>query len=347
MNKIFYKTCAVVLLGFAILACGEQVEEKSSNLIIPVKAVSAKQVQINDVISTSGKVSSSIESKLSFKIPGIVKSINVKEGQAVKTGQTLASLDLSEMKANLTKAQNGFNKTQRDLERVKRLFEDEVTTLEQKQNVQTAFEVAKSDLEIAEFNFRYATIKAPADGIILMKNVEENELVNAGYPVILFGNKGANWKIVASIADVDIIKVSIGDSANVYFDAYPGISFNAKVSEVGQSADPRTGTYEVGLTLQRSQYKLASGFVAKVKIYPTEKGEAVLVPIQAVTQSNLNKGFVYLPNGTKVDQRIVTTSGIYKDMIMITAGLNAGEQVITDGVEYLSKNSQIKLVAVN
>ena len=71
------------------------------------------------------------------------------------------------------------------------------------------------------------------------------------------------------------------------------------------------------------------------------------MPVQSVTQLNKSSGVIFIPLNDKVEKRIVTSAGIYNDMIAITRGLNGGETVITEGVEYLKENSQIKLVSVN
>ncbi len=86
--------------------------------------------------------------KLSFKIGGIIKNIFVDEGQRVYKAQKLTELDLSEIKAQVNQAQSAFEKAKRDLERMKRLYADNVVTLEQLQNAETGFEIVKSNLKI-------------------------------------------------------------------------------------------------------------------------------------------------------------------------------------------------------
>ena len=176
--------------------------------------------------------------KLSFKTGGIVASVNVKEGDRVKKGDLLAALDLSEIKANVVQAQNGYEKALRDIERVENLYRDSVATLEQKQNATTALNVAKSTLEIARFNLAHSSITAPGDGIILKQLSRRNEMVAAGYPVFFFGSSGKQWKIKANLSDRDIVRVNPGDSAVVNFDAHPEVEFCAVVDQVGGIANP-------------------------------------------------------------------------------------------------------------
>ena len=272
MKKIITaKYLFFVLFSAAIVACGAKEEEKSKEDIIPVKVEEVKKSEIAMPIRTSGKIEASLESNLSFKIPGIIKSINIKEEQTVKKGEVLASLDLSEIKANVTKAENGYEKAKRDYARAENLYNDKVATLEQLQNAKTGLEVAESDLKIARFNLEHSIIKAPANGKVLKKFVEVNEMINTGYPVFTFGSNGGNWKMLVGVADVDVVKISLNDTAIVKFDAFPGVEFKASVGAVGQGADPGTGTYEIQLLIDKNNYPLVSGFIGKAEIYPLKK----------------------------------------------------------------------------
>ena len=104
--------------------------------------------------------------------------------------------------------------------------------------------------------------------------VKENELVSSGYPVFLFGTSGKYWKVEAGLSDRDIIKINPGDSAEVVFDAYPGVKFSAMVDQVGEMSNPYTGTYETELNLKDAGYRLVSGFVASARYIPV--GEKVI-----------------------------------------------------------------------
>ena len=96
----------------------------------------------------SGVLASTSETKLSFKIGGIISKIYVKEGDHVSKGQLLATLDLTEINAQVQQASQATDKATRDENRVKNLFNDTATTLEQLQNVQTQLNVANENLRI-------------------------------------------------------------------------------------------------------------------------------------------------------------------------------------------------------
>lgn len=339
LNKFILFTVLITAV-----ACGKKEKAEEQEQVIPVKVEEVKKSEIVMHIRTSGKLESSSESNLSFKIPGIIKSIDVKEGEIVKKGEVLASLDLSEIKANVAKAENGYQKAKRDFARAENLYNDNVVTLEQFQNAKTGLEVAESDLKIAKFNLEYSVIKAPADGKILKKYADENELINSGYPVVSFGTSGGNWKMTAGVSDVDIVKISLNDSASVKFDAFPGIEFSAVVSAVGQGADPRTGTYEIQLIISKNNYPLVSGLIGKIELYPKNKSAYVLAPVNALVEASMNTGYVYFPlNGNNVKKQKVSIIGFYNNMAVVSDGLTNGDKIITSGAEYLTERSVISI----
>ncbi len=334
----------MTIISLTVIACNSEVKE-SKEEFVSVKIAQVKYENISIPINTSGKIMSSSETRLSFLTGGIIKSINAREGQKVNKGKLLASLDLSEIEAQVRNAKNGFLKAKRDFERVKNLYADNVATLEQYQNAETGYEVAEANLKIAEFNHKHSKITAPADGKILKKIAEEGELVSPGLPVFLFGTTSSSWRILVGLIDKDILKIKIGDSASVELDAYPNEKFNAVVSEIGQSANPMNGTYEVELNLKSGVNNFVSGFVAKVKIYPSRKQDSYLIPSSALVEADGEKGFVYRANESMdaVEKIPVTIIEILDDQLAVKSDFKLTE-VINDGAVYLKADSKIKIV---
>jgi multidrug efflux system membrane fusion protein len=313
--------------------------------IIRVRVVKITPESANVSIHSNGILTSAEELKLSFKTGGIVASVKVNEGDNIRKGDVLAELNLAEINANVNLARNGYEKTLRDWTRAKSLYNDTVATLEQFQNATTALNVAKSNLEIATFNLAHSTIKAPGDGIVLKQLVKENELVPAGYPVFLFGTKGEFWKVKSGISDRDVVRINPGDSAVVVFDAWTGIKFPAFVDQVSEMADPMTGTYETELSLDGMGYRLASGFVAGVDIFPAHKQDLTLIPVGAVVEAEGEQGFVYYITDsntvkkTRVD--IVTISGSDVAVKCIPEGIS---EIITEGAAYVKEGMKVEVV---
>ena len=243
-------------------------------------------------------------------------------------------------------AKVGYDKALRDYNRVKNLYEDSVVTLENVQDAESGLNVAKSNLEIANFNLTHSKITAPGDGRILSQLVEENELIAGGYPVFLFGSSGKSWVVKAGVTDKDINSISISDSAKISVDAFPGLIFNGVVGEVGQAANPYNGTYEVELNISNAKGKLKSGFIAEVEIFPSLYMKHFIIPVESLIEAQKDEGFVFVYNmkNNSVTQRKVRINTITDHWVSIKDGLDVGEYVVVEGASYLSSESEVKLV---
>ncbi len=342
MKKFFLGIFTILLLT----SCNKEKPDESSKAIIPVKTVKVVNEYIMPVIETSGKVQSENEMKLSFKTGGLIKTIYVQEGDAVKAGQVLAELDLSEISAQVNQARRGLEKAKRDYSRAENLYGDSVATLEQLQNAETALSVAQSNLEIAEFNLKYSKITAPSSGVILKKLAEINELVSNGFPIFLFGNTNGNFVIKAGVTDKDIVRISVNDKAEIKLDAYPNIVFSGVVKKTGQFADPYSGTYEIEISINSKGYKLISGFVAEIKIFSSQKQKAGRIPVESLKDANKNKGFIFKVKDSDggVEKLEVEICGIRNDAIYICSGIKENEEIITEGAAYLNTDSKVKVI---
>ena len=340
-KSILYGSFFLLLLS----GCRNETVQTPKDETTRVKILSIKPEDLSISVHSSGMLASEEEIKLSFKTGGIVAGINADEGDRMKKGDILASLNLSEINANVNLARNGYEKALRDWTRAKSLYNDTVATLEQFQNATTALNVAKSNLEIARFNLMHSTIKAPADGIVLKQLVRENELVGAGYPVFLFGTKGKYWKIKSGLADRDVVRINPGDSAVVVFDAWPGVKFPAVVDLVSEMASPMTGTYETEMSLDGMGYRLASGFVAIVDIYPAKRQTFTLVPVGAIGGADGKKGFVWsVSDSGSAEKHEIEIASIKGQEAFVTGLPEHITEIVSEGAAYLREGMKVEVV---
>ena len=329
------------------ISCNKKVETKKveaeETLAVEIQAVSRKS--LSEPIIASGVLSSKSEMKLAFKTGGMIRRMYVQEGQSVREGQLLAELDLSEIDAQVRQAKLGLEKSERDLERVKKLYADEATTLTNVQDATTGFDVAKQSVQVAEFNQKLSRIYAPVSGRILRKISEQGELITPFSPAFILGTGESAYIVNVGLADRDVVKVKIGDVANIYLDAYPNEIFQAKITQIAQTVNPATGTFEVELQIQPNGKKLSSGFVAKAEI-STGKGVSMLtVPIESLVEADKNTAFVYRYNtdNQTVSKTPINIGSIFGNNVAIVSGINEGMQIVTKGANFLSDKSKVKV----
>lgn len=313
---------------------------------VPVRVAEVRREVRAEPVRAVGVLAARDEVRLSFKVPGIVSRLLVDEGDRVRQGQALATLDPLEIAAQVNQAAQGAEKAERDLARVEALYRDSVVTLEQLQDARTGFEVAQSALQIARFNERHAAITAPVDGVVLKRQVEEGELVGPGAPVYVVGSTRRGWVVRAGLADRDALRVAPGDRATLSFDALPGPAIAGRVTDVSVAAAARTGTYEVEVAVDAGDVPLASGLVADVEIVPARAGEVVLVPVAALVEGDGDAATVFTVgrDGATAVRVPVTVAFFAGDHVALRTGLDSVRSVVTSGVAYLRDGTAVRVV---
>jgi membrane fusion protein, multidrug efflux system len=343
MNRLL----SIPLLCLAIAGCargraaapGARADDPAAVRVAPVTLE-----RVTRPVAATGTLGPKEEVPLSFKVGGVIAQMRVDEGQAVRAGDTLASLDLSEIDAAVVRAKSAADKAERDLARAQRLYGDSVATLEQAQNAETGRDVARAELETATFNRRYAVIVAPASGVILKRSAEPGELVQAGVPVLKLGSHARGVVVRAGLADRDVVRVRLGDRAVVRFDAFPDHAFEGTVTELAGASDPMTGTYDVEVTIPAAS-RLATGLVGQVEIRPAATHPVALVPIESLLEADGSHATVFgvSADGQRAERRSVTIAFLTGDRVAVTSGLEGVTTVVTDGAAYLDDGSTLRI----
>lgn len=353
MNTRFltlFRLPLVALLAFALVKCGGDKPAAASRqnedpILVKQQPVTTGNYSRN--LQYSGLIASNAEARLSFKIGGVISRIYVKEGDHVSRGQLLATLDLTEIGAQVQQASQNLEKARRDEERISNLYRDTVASLEQLQNTRTQVSVASEALRIARFNQQYAQIHAPAGGTILQKLMNEGEVASTGNAVFLFnGTERSDWVVRFGVSDKDWVALKKGDKATVYIEAYPGQAFTGVITKMAEAADPVNGTYPIEITVAAAGQKLAPGLFCTLQLQPASRQALTLIPIEAIVEGDGRNGFVYTVNGDAhtVTRRPVKIAFLQKDRAAISEGLDGVDKVITDGVGYLTGSSVVKVV---
>ncbi|ABC33225.1 Membrane-fusion protein [Hahella chejuensis KCTC 2396] len=283
-------------------------------------------------ITTSGVLANQSEQTLSFKTPGIVADISVKEGQRVRAGELIAVLDREEIAAEVAQAEAYRDDAQRSLERFKKLYASKVAPLEQVQSAETALRVESARLKVARFNFKHSEIIAPSDGVVLRRLIEPNELVSAQRPAFVFAQENAGWVIRVGVSDKEIVRVREGDKAEVRLDAYPGQALNGDVYETAAKASPGSGVFEVEVRLHPNDARLLSGMVARVTLTPKAEEQLVMIPLSAIISAGGKNAEVFvLDANNRAHRRRIVLRDFSSSHVAVAHGLEAGETLVTRG----------------
>lgn len=343
-----YTTLLFILSSSVILfACGKAKTETkpiTKGETIPVKVLELKQASFSTPITASGTFSTNDETILSFKVGGIISKLLVQEGDAVKKGQVLATLDLTEIQAGLNQSKLAYEKALRDHERTGRLYRDSVATLEHFQNSKTALDIAQQQLNTAEFNLSYSQIRATQNGFVLRKFVNAGQQVSSGAAVLqINGASQGTWVLQATVNDQNWSTISIGDQAFILSsnsDSIPG-----KIIRKSQAADPMTGSYWVEVAPENTtNLKLASGMFGKAVVHPTLEKEGWQIPYEALLDAEGSGGYVFVTDDDQHAKKVKVVLGkIAENSVQVLGGLENHSKLIASGSAYLTDGSKIQI----
>lgn len=350
MHLVIFRNCTwiVITLLFCFASCNQQYKKKYAYK----DTLSAQRVEVKHLqpskkalpIHTIGTLNSKSRVPLSFKTGGIIKKVSVEEGSEVYKGQSLAKLDLTEINAQLLKAQNAYQKAKRDFQRTQALYTDSAATKEQLQNAETALEIANSDLQIAEFNQEHSVIRAPFAGTVLRQNGEEGQVIASGTPVIILGSKSDEAMVLeASLSDSDVYLIEIGDSCTIHFDALPNKFYLAKVTLIPDAAEATTGAYKIELSIQNVDPQLKNGLIGKANIFPKLENSYYKIPTNALVGMQQGKAMFFTPQNENMSAKLqsIVPKFLGTDFIAVNSDSLNTPTVIVAGAAYLEDGEPI------
>lgn len=336
-------------LFFACNSHPAVVDHSGDKDIIPVKVMELRKENSTATMAVSGQFTTDDEVMLSFKTGGIISSLSVKEGDAVKKGQLLATLNPTEINAQVQQAQLSVEKAKRDYQRIQNLYKDSVATLEQLQNGKTTMQQAQQQLSMASFNRQYSEIHAPKDGYILKKMANPGQQVAPGTAILQTnGAESGKWMLRVGISDHEWSMLRLNDHAVIQTTALPGQQLEGFVSRKAEGVDPATGTFTADITLTgKKPGAIASGMFGKATITPAQHKNMEgnwQIPYEALLDGDGNSGYVFITDDNKTAHKVkVTIGSIDKNTVTVTNGLGEAKALIISGSAYLTDNSAITI----
>lgn len=347
--KQIYSIIYIVVGALMLHACqhANSSPKASVNEEIMVKVMSLQQQLTQQTIHASGQFTTEDETFLSFKTGGIINQVFVKEGDAVRKGQLVATLHLTEINAQVQQIKFNYEKALRDYNRYSNLYRDSVATLEQLQNTKTALDIAQQQLNTVRFNQSYSEIRATTNGYVLKKLANAGQMVNPGDPVLQTnGAHQTPWILQVAVSDMEWSIIKTGNIAKVESDALPNHIIEGVVSKKSEAIDPSTGTFTINILLKVANgSSIAAGLFGKAAIYPSAKISSWAIPYDAIMDGDAGEAYVFVTNDNKTAKKVKVKVGrIEKEGVTIISGLETAKALIVSGSAYLKEGSNIKVI---
>jgi len=322
----------------------------------PVRSVVVKAQSLALSATYSGEVRARYETPLAFRVAGKLAERRVEVGTVVKKGQVLARLDEADLQlqaaaseAGKVAAQAQLTRAKSDYERFKALRERNLVSEFDFKNAQTASEVAQSQHDQAVAQARvgdnqaaYTQLIADANGVVTALQVEIGQVIAAGQPVLTLARSGER-EVQVSVPEARVDELRRANQIAVRLWAKPDKAYPGKVREIAPDTDPVTRTYRTRITVLDIDTDLKLGMTATVTLTGVG-GTAVRLPLTAIYQTE-QQAHVWIVNANHtVSLRPVTLGDFVDNDVIVSAGVQDGERVVTAGVNRLVQDQTIKLI---
>lgn len=363
-NISLYTFAALLLIASA---CGNKNQQAASGPPpVPVAVQEVKNAAAVYYDEYPAIIRALNEVELRAQVNGYITAIHFKEGEKVKKGQKLYSIDQQQSEAtyqqalaNLSVQETNLLKAQKDVERYRELEKQDAIAKQQvdyaEANYQSAIkmvEAAKATVRSVQTNVRYSTIIAPFDGTIGLSQVRLGAAITPGQTLLNTISSDDPIAVDITVDQRELYRFSQllakkpgkGDSTfqlSFGSEVYPHVG---AISVIDRAVDPQTGSIKMRVTFPNPDHILRSGMSATLRVLSTSTEKSVLIPFKAVTEQ-LGEFFVYVVDSSKVSQRKVLLGKQINAQIIVKNGLAVGETIVTEGVQNLREGSAISVPA--
>ncbi len=360
LNKL--SMVPVVVLAFVLFlgGCGKKVKPGVSEVkrerITGVKVETIRPTEVDKYYETSGTVIARAVSVVSSRIMGTITSLKVKDGDRVRAGQLLLTIDDRDIREKVEAAGEGYEEAKKALDaarenralvdvtyrRYKNLYDEKALSGQELDQIETRKKVADIDLERAEAGVRragamlreaevyqgFGRVTSPAAGIVTNKKTDAGSMAVPGTPLMSIEDD-SSYRIEIKGNETLAGRITRGMEAYVFIGALDR-RFKGKVVEVVPSVDPGSRSFIVKIALKGEGIR--NGFYGRVSI-PVGKKKVLLVPAGAIVERGELTGLYTVGGNDVIQYTLVRVGKSYGDRVEVLSGLKPDERVVVGGVE--------------
>jgi RND family efflux transporter MFP subunit len=378
-RQIIYALVLVAMVGGYMWYTGrpeanneQKAPSVESGAAIKVSVIQPVPMTFEDVAGFVGSVEPEEKAKVISKVGSSVTALEVyvDVGDQVKKGQLLAELDpslnqrqieearaaVAQAKAAVAQAKSRLQTAERDYARYKGLFEEEVISRQEMDQVENQYEVEKAGLDLAREQIRqaearlrqlqtvreYHNVVSPVEGVVAERFFDPGETIAAGGELFII-SKQERVKIKGTVTESVYPKIRLGQKATVKVDALGDYSKDASVSRISPVLDEKTRSAVVEVLLE-SGGMLKPGMFARVDLALGEH-EGLGIEREALKQlPGTAEWYCFVVSDGKARQRFVKIGATSGNMVEITEGLEEGEQIISPLVRAILDGVPVEVV---
>ena len=336
-----------------------------------VELASVKRSDMSTAITVVGNLIGAATVEALPKVAGRLESVNVRLGDRVAKGQTVAKIEDLEIQqqvkqqqaayevaaATIRQREAGLKQAQSNLDRSRNLFERQLVPKQTFDDVDSNYQAAAALLDLANAQFAQAkarldelqinlentVIPSPVSGFIGKRALDPGAWVTTNSSFISVVDISI-VRLVANIVEKDMRRIVPGLPADVEVDAYPGEKFVGKVGHISPVLDPATRTGQIEVEIPNPQFRLKPGMYAKVAFTVDKRDKVLVIPLTALADVGGSRGVFQAtqgPQGNVAHFRRIEVGLMDRELVEVPTGLSEGDQVISTGAAALRDGDRI------
>jgi RND family efflux transporter MFP subunit len=377
--KALITLLSAALLASALFSLGCEKQQTYEKPLKPVRVLTLQKRSVTSGVRYSANIEPYSQINLAFQVSGYIKSIlqkkgsdgrmrDLQQGDVVAKDTLLAVVEpkeykekVNQAKAQLASTQAQLKKARLDFTRAKNLWATQSITKpdydsanEELGVAQAQVKGAQAQLKEAKIELEHCYLKAPAQGVILSRNIEVGNLVGAGTLGFVISDV-SSVKAVFGVPGVMLGTLKLGAPLAIVTESIPNTKFTGKITAVSPAANTQVRVFEVELTIPNPKNLLKPGMIASLEMAGGAAAVAsapavIMVPIEAVVRSKNNpKGYALYVVQTKGQTTVakirdVSLGEVSGNMIAVTGGVEPGDRIIVTGASMVEDNEKVRII---
>lgn len=295
--------------------------------------------------SIQGNVASDDIVFASSETGGRLINVRVKEGQYVKRGAFIASVDLSSVEKQMDELRTALDLANTTYERQKRLWDQEIGSEMQFLSAKNGKERLEKSIATLQNQLAKANVYAPTSGVIETKFLQTGELAGPGAPIVKILNT-SKLKVVADVPESYLKSLKNRDKVELYFPALDK-TVSSKITLLGKTIDPSNRTFKIEAAVSNAKGDLKPNLLTEVKINDLNLENVIVIPVNIIEEDVNGNQYVYIAE-RKEDKKhakktFIQTSESADGEIVVVEGLKIGDELVTVGGSGVRENSLLMI----
>ena len=333
-----------------LLLIDEKIAELQPNKKIPLTTIiTAKEGIFKHYIDLQGNVTTKSNLVIFPEYAGILKKVNVVEGQAVKKGQILARIDDGGLSQQLSQLNIQLELAKTTYERQARLWDQKIGSEMQYLQAKSSYEAQQKSIIQLEEQVAKTLIKAPFNGTIDDIMTNQGTVVSPGQSQLMRIINLSNMYIETDVPESHITTVTKSKKVVINFPVL-GKTIEGEIRQAGSFINPANRTFKIEVAVPNKDNSIKPNLTAKLRVNDYTNPNAILIPQSIISENSKGQQYVYVVhdrNGKDegTAHRVIIETGLIEgDEIEVLSGISIGDEIIKEGARSIKDAQTVKIL---